>query len=62
LRSVDELQADRVAKRLGDLGHADRLLALDVGVGDGLAAALPGGSLLLGSQLQIDRHRYTYTY
>jgi hypothetical protein len=31
-----------------------------VGVDDGLAAALTGGSLLLGRQLQIDRHLSTY--
>ena len=57
---VDELQADRVAERLGDLGHALGLVALDVGVDDGLAARLAGGALLLGSELQIDRHLYTY--
>ena len=45
---VDELQADRVAEGLGDLGHAQRLLALYVGVDDGLAAALTGRALLLG--------------
>ena len=43
---VDELQADRVAERLGDFGHAHRLLALHIGVDDRLAAPLPGGALL----------------
>ena len=57
---VHELQADRVAEGLGDLGHPQRVIALHVGVDDGLAAALTGGSLLLGRQLQIDRHRSTY--
>ena len=56
---VDELEANRVAERLGDLGHADRLLALDVGIDDRLAARLPGGALGLGRQLQIDRHLST---
>ena len=51
---VDELQPDRVTQRLGDRGHPLRLVALDVGVDDGLAAALPGGALLLRGQLQID--------
>src|ERR671915_102811 len=57
---VDELQSDRVAERLGHLGHAERVLAFDVGVDDGLAARLTGGSLLLRRQLQIDGHLYTY--
>jgi glycerol uptake facilitator-like aquaporin len=57
---VHELQADRVAEGLGDFGHADCLLALHVGVGDGFAAALTGRSLLLGGQLQIDEHLSTY--
>ena len=56
---VDELQADRVAERLGDLGHADRLLALDVGIDDRLAARLAGRALGLRRQLQIDGHRST---
>ena len=59
---VDELQADRVAERLGDLGHADRLLALDVGIDDRLAARLAVRALGLGRELQIDRHLYTTTY
>ena len=37
---VDELEPDRVAERLGDLGHPDRVVALDVGVDDRLAARL----------------------
>src|SRR5664280_3798597 len=57
---VDELQADRVAEGLGDLGHAQRILALHVGVDDGLATALTGRSLLLGRQLHIHGHLYTY--
>ena len=57
---VDELQADRVAKRLGDLGHPLRLLALDVRVDDRLAAGLACGALLLRGELQIDSHRSTY--
>jgi hypothetical protein len=57
---VNELQAYRVAERLGDLGHAGGVLALDVGIDNGLAAALAGSALVLGSQLQIDTHRYTY--
>ena len=57
---VDELQADRIAQRLRDLGHANRLVAVDVGVDDRLTAALPGRTLLLRDQLQIDGHRSTY--
>ena len=41
-QDVDELQPDRVAERLGDLGHPDRVLALDVGIDDRLAARLAG--------------------
>ena len=52
--------ADRVAERLGDLGHALGLGALDVGVDDRLAARLAGGALRLGGKLQIDRHRSIY--
>ena len=55
-----ERQADRVAEGLRDLRHAQRLVALDLGVDDRLAAPLTGGTLVLGRQLQIDRHRYTY--
>ena len=57
---VDELHPDRVAERLGDGGEALGLLALDVGVDDGLAAGLARGALLLRSQLQIDGHQSTY--
>ena len=57
---VDELQADRVAERLRDLGHPHGLLALDVGIDDRLATRLAGRALLLGGQLQIDRHRSMY--
>src|SRR2546423_70011 len=58
-QDVDELQPHRVAERLGDLRHADRLLAVDIGVDDGLAARLTRCPLLLGHQFQIDSHRYT---
>ena len=58
-QDVDELQADRVAERLGDLGHPHRLLALDVRVDDRLAARLAGRALGLGGELQIDAHRST---
>jgi hypothetical protein len=47
---VDELQADAVAERLGDRRHPQRLFALDVGVDDGLAARLAGGTLDLGAR------------
>ena len=60
-QDVDELQPDRVAERLGDLGHALGLLALDVGVDDRLAARLAGGALGLGHELQIDGHLFTNT-
>jgi hypothetical protein len=57
-QDVDELQADRVADRLGDLGHAQRLLALDVGIDDRLAARLGSVRALgLRGELQIDGHR-----
>jgi hypothetical protein len=56
---VDELEAHRVAERLRYDRHAGRMLALDVGVDDRLAARLAGGALGLGSQFQIDRHQYT---
>ena len=61
-KHVDELQADRVAERLADLGHAQRLFALHVGVDDRLAAAFAGGALLLRRKLQIDRDESTYIY
>ena len=59
---VDELKPDRVAERLGHGGHAHRVLALDVGIDDGLAAGLAGGALGLGGELEIDGHRSTNTY
>ena len=52
-----ELEADRVAERLGDGGHAKRVLALDVGIDDRRAARLSDGTLGLRCKLQIDRHR-----
>ena len=60
-QDVDELQADRVTERLGDLGHSQRLLALNVGVDDGLAAGLARWSFALGRQFQIDGHLSTDT-
>lgn len=57
---VDELQPDRIAECLRDLRHAQRLIALDVWVDDGLAAGPAGGALLLGGQLKIDSHQSTY--
>jgi len=48
---VDELEAYRVGKGLGDAGHPLGLAPLDLGVGDGLAARLAGRALLLRSQL-----------
>src|SRR6185312_17124380 len=59
---IDELQADRVAKRLGDLGHPHRLLALNVGVDDRLTTPLPRRPLGLRGKLQIDGHQSTYIY
>ena len=44
---VHELQPDRIAESLRDLGQTQRLLTLNVGVDDGLAAPRPAGSLLL---------------
>ena len=61
-QDVDELEPNRVAERLGDLGHPDRLLALDVGIDDRLAARLTRGALDLRCQLQIDSHLSTDTY
>src|SRR5215213_2606876 len=49
---VDELQADRVAERLGHRGHPRRLLALDIGINDRLIAALASGALGLRRQLK----------
>jgi hypothetical protein len=57
---VDELQAHRIAERLGDLGHAGGLHVLHVGIDDGHAARLAGRPLLLRGKLQIDRHRSIY--
>ena len=57
---VHQLQADRVAERLRHVGHPQRVLTRHVGVNDWLAAALAGGALVLGGQLQIDGHRSTY--
>ncbi len=59
-QNVHELQADRVTKGLGDLSHAQRVLALHIWVDDGLAAALARGALVLGGQLHIDKHLYTH--
>jgi hypothetical protein len=56
---VHELQADGVAQRLRERRQARRALAVDVGIDHRLAARLPGRGLLLGDQLQIDRHRCT---
>ena len=53
---VDELQADGVGQRLGDGGHALGLHALEIGVDNRLTAGFAGGPLLLGRQLDIDRH------
>jgi len=57
---VHELQPDRVAEGLGHLGHPQRLLALNIRIDDGLTARRTIGALLLGRQLQIDRHQSTY--
>jgi hypothetical protein len=59
-QDVDELEPDRIAERLGDLSHAFGPHTLDVGIDDGLATRLSGSALLLGGQLEIDRHRSTY--
>ena len=56
---VDRLKADRFAKRLCDVGHPSGLLALDVRIHDRLAAALAGGTFLLGKSsrlIAIDIH------
>ena len=57
---VDELQADGIAQRLGDLRHPDGLVALDVGIHDRLAARLPRQPLGLRRELHIDSHQSTY--
>lgn len=63
-QDVHELQAYRVAERLDDLGEAHDVLAFDVEIDDGLAAALPlphslvGTSALAGravGRLDVDR-------
>ena len=57
---VNQLHPDGVAERFGHFGHTCSLSALDVGVDDGLAAALACGTLLLGDKFQIDSHQYTF--
>ena len=59
-KHVDQLQPDRITHGLCDLGHPHGVVALDVGVDDGLAAAHTGGALDLRGELHIDMHRYTY--
>src|SRR4051794_7048040 len=56
---VHELEADRVAERLGDLGDADRVLALDVRIDHRLATGLARRALGLGCQREIDSHLFT---
>jgi len=58
---IDELQPHGITERLGNLGHPDPLITLDVGIHDRLAATLPRGPLRLRSQFQIDSHLYTNT-
>ena len=53
-QDVDELQADGSPSALATSAIRGRVLALDVGVDDRLAAGLAGGALLLGGKLQID--------
>ena len=55
-QDVDKLQADRVAERLGDLGHPHGLITLHVGIHDRLAAALAGGTLDLRGQFKFNSH------
>ena len=57
---VDQLHPHRIAERLGHLGHALGVLALDVGIDDWLTTGLAVGALGLRSKLQIDRHLSTY--
>ena len=52
---VDELKANGIGDRLRQHRHALGLLALDVRVDDGLAAALAGGALLLWRELHGSR-------
>ncbi len=61
-KDVDELHPNRVAQRFRNAGHPFGLLPLDVGVGDGVAADLALGTLLLRCELQgmrIDVDQYT---
>jgi len=58
---VDELQTDRVAERLGDGRHPQRLVAFHVGIDNRFAAPLARRALGLRGQLQINTHRYTDT-
>jgi hypothetical protein len=57
---VDELEPDRVAERLRDCRHPLGLAALDVGIGDGLAARLPGRPLLFRGEVQVDHQLDLY--
>jgi hypothetical protein len=50
-QDVDEPRADRVAEGFRDLGELLGLLALGVGVDDGLAARLAGCALRLSASL-----------
>jgi hypothetical protein len=58
---VDQLEADRIAERLCDLGHPHRLFALEVRKHDGLATALARRALGLWSEFEIDSDLYTDT-
>ena len=59
-QDVNQLYADGVSECFGDLGDAARLVALDVGVNQGLAAALTGWPLDLRGQFQFDNDPYIY--
>ena len=59
-QDVDQLHADRIAQGLRDHRHALRLVPMNVGIDNRLAARLAGRSLLLRNNLQIDGHLYTY--
>ena len=61
-QDINELHPHRVAERLGDLGHADGLLALHIRIDDRLATWAAGGPLLLRGEFQIDGHLFTYIY
>ena len=54
---VDQLEADGVAERFGDLGDALGLRALHVRVDDRVAARPSGRALALGGEFQIDAHQ-----